>query len=148
MVVHDAGPVDCVRRGSDIVGYGPEASATLDALRAQGVLVAGGRHDHPVALRADPKATAAKQPPALTIRDQTRSRIDRPTSSGGHGFPYDCTKELEISLQFLDRLTFRLHTLSGAELLAEERRLGFVSVRQPLQAGREPCPQLRAMVAK
>jgi putative phosphoesterase len=75
-VVHDAGPVDYVLCAGDIVSYGPDPRATLDSLRAQGVIAVRGNHDHAVASGADPKASPAKQPLALAMRDWTRSQLE------------------------------------------------------------------------
>jgi putative phosphoesterase len=74
-VVHDAGAVDCVLCAGDIVSYGPDPRATLDTLRAQGAIAVRGNHDHAVATGADPKASPAKQPLALAMRDWTRSQL-------------------------------------------------------------------------
>jgi len=75
-VVHDAGHVDYVLCAGDIVSYGPDPRATLDSLRAQGVMAARGNHDHPIAFGADPKASPAKQPLALAMRDWTRCQLE------------------------------------------------------------------------
>lgn len=75
-VVRAAGPVDYVLCAGDIVGYGPDPRATLDAVRAQGVIAVRGNHDHAVAFGADPKASPPRQPSALALRDWTRSRLE------------------------------------------------------------------------
>jgi len=75
-VVHDAGPVDYVLCAGDIVSYGPDPRATLDAVRKQGVVAVRGNHDHAVASGADPKASPAKQRLALAMRDWTRSQLE------------------------------------------------------------------------
>lgn len=74
-VVHDAGAVDYLLCAGDAVSYGPDPRATLDTLRAQGVIAVRGNHDHAVATGADPKASPAKQPLALAMRDWTRSQL-------------------------------------------------------------------------
>lgn len=75
-VVHAAGPADCVLCAGDTVSYGPDPRATLDALRAAGVIAVRGNHDHAVAFGADPKASPAKQPLALAMRAWTRSQLE------------------------------------------------------------------------
>lgn len=74
-VVHDAGPMDYVLCAGDTVSYGPDPRTTLDSLRAHGVIAVRGNHDHAVATGADPKASPAKQPLALAMRDWTRSQL-------------------------------------------------------------------------
>ena len=74
--IQDAGPVDHVLCAGDTVSYGPDPRATLDLLRECGVIAARGNHDHAVASGADPRASPAKQPLALAMRDWTRSRLE------------------------------------------------------------------------
>ncbi len=74
-VIHDAGAVDHLLCAGDIVSYGPDPCATLDSLRAQGVIAVRGNHDHAVAWGADPNASPAKQPLALAMRGWTRSQL-------------------------------------------------------------------------
>lgn len=75
-VFHDAGPVDYVLCAGDITSYGPDPRATLDSLRARGVIAVRGNHDQAVAFGADPQASPAKQPLALAMRDWTRAQLE------------------------------------------------------------------------
>jgi len=75
-VVRDAGAVDYALCAGDTVSYGPDPRATLDLLRAQGAIAVRGNHDHAVAFGADPKASPAKQPLALAMRDWTRRQLE------------------------------------------------------------------------
>lgn len=75
-VIRDAGPVDYVLCAGDIVSYGPDPRATLDSLRALGVIAVRGNHEHAAAFGADPKASPAKQSLALAMRDWTRSQLE------------------------------------------------------------------------
>lgn len=75
-VVRDAGAVDYVLCAGDTVSYGPDPRAALDWLRERGAIAARGNHDHAVAFGADPKASPAKQPLALAMRDWTRSQLE------------------------------------------------------------------------
>lgn len=75
-VLQDAGRVDHVLCAGDMVSYGADPRATVAALRERGVIAVRGNHDHAVASGADPKASPAKQPVALTMRDWTRSQLD------------------------------------------------------------------------
>lgn len=79
-VLHDAGAVDHVLCAGDSVNYGPDPRATLDTLRAQGVVAVRGNHDQAVAWATDPRASPAKQPLALALREWTRSQLE-PTDS-------------------------------------------------------------------
>lgn len=93
-VIHDAGPVDYVLCAGDIVSYGPDPRATLDSLRATGVIAVRGNHDHAVAFGADPKASPAKQPLALAMRDWTRSQLQRADIAWLARLPLHLTWEL------------------------------------------------------
>lgn len=75
-VLKDAGSVDHVLCAGDTVSYGPEPRATIATLRERGAITVRGNHDHAVASGADPKASPAKQPLALGMRDWTRSQLD------------------------------------------------------------------------
>jgi putative phosphoesterase len=75
-VVHDAGPVDYMLCAGDIVSYGPDPRATIATLREQNAITVRGNHDHAIASGADPKASPAKQPLALAMRDWTRSQLE------------------------------------------------------------------------
>jgi protein phosphatase len=75
-VVHDAGAVDHVLCAGDTISYGPDPRTTLGLLRERGVIAVRGNHDHAIAFGADPKASPAKQPLALAMRDWTRCQLE------------------------------------------------------------------------
>lgn len=75
-VEQDAGPVDQILCGGDTVNYGPRPGAVLDRLRRLDIVTVRGNHDHAVAFAADPKASPAKQPLALVMRDWTRRQLE------------------------------------------------------------------------
>lgn len=74
--VRDAGPVDHVLCAGDTISYGPDPRGALDLLRDCGVIAVRGNHDQAVASGADPRASPAKQPLALALRDWTRSALE------------------------------------------------------------------------
>jgi putative phosphoesterase len=74
-VEEDAGPVDYVICAGDTVNYGPDPCAALSWVRDHGAITVRGNHDHAVAFAADPKASPAKQPLALSMRDWTRAQL-------------------------------------------------------------------------
>jgi len=74
-VVRDAGPVDHVLCAGDAVNYGPDPNGLLARLRALQAITVRGNHDHAIAFGADPKASPAKQPLALAMRDWTRAQL-------------------------------------------------------------------------
>jgi putative phosphoesterase len=72
----DAGPVDHILFAGDAVNYGPEPRRSIEWLEQHEVIGVRGNHDHAVAFGADPRASPAKQPLALAMRDWTREQID------------------------------------------------------------------------
>lgn len=74
-VEQDAERFDHVICAGDTVNYGPAPGATVAWLRQRGAIVVRGNHDHAVAFHADPKASPAKQPLALAMRDWTRAQL-------------------------------------------------------------------------
>jgi len=75
-VEQDAGPVDGILCAGDTVNYGPDPHRVITWLRQHKVPTTLGNHDHAVAFHADPKASPAKQPLALAMRDWTRRQLD------------------------------------------------------------------------
>lgn len=74
-VERDAGRFDHVICAGDTVNYGPAPGIAVAWLRQHGAIAVRGNHDHAVAFLADPKASPAKQPLALTMRDWTRAQL-------------------------------------------------------------------------
>ncbi|GMU21669.1 MAG: phosphoesterase [Phycisphaerae bacterium] len=74
-VEQDAGQFDHVICAGDAVNYGPAPTVTIEWLRQHGAITVRGNHDHAVAFHADPKASLAKQPLALAMRDWTRAQL-------------------------------------------------------------------------
>ena len=72
----DAGSVDRILFAGDAVNYGPAPGACVDWLDRHGVIGVRGNHDHAVAFAVDPKASPAKEPLALAMRDWTRDQLD------------------------------------------------------------------------
>lgn len=75
-VLHAVGAVDHVLCAGDLVNYGPRPQAVLQQLRKQPTIAVRGNHDHAVAHGADPRASPAKQPLALALRDWTRGQLN------------------------------------------------------------------------
>lgn len=75
-VLRDAGSVDHVLFAGDAVNYGPDPRSVIGRLRALGAIGVCGNHDHAVAWSTDPRASASKQPIALSMRDWTRTQLD------------------------------------------------------------------------
>lgn len=75
-VLNDAGSVDHVLFAGDAVNYGPDPRSVIARLRELGAIGVCGNHDHAVAWSTDPRASAAKQPIALAMRDWTRGQVD------------------------------------------------------------------------
>jgi putative phosphoesterase len=75
-VEHDAGAVDHVICAGDTVNYGPDPRGVLSWLRERGAITVRGNHDNAIAFGVDPKASPAKQPLALVMRDWTRTQLD------------------------------------------------------------------------
>jgi len=71
----DAGPVDRIFFAGDAVNYGPDPSDSIMWLDQHEVVGVRGNHDHAVAFGVDPKASPAKAPLALAMRDWTRNRL-------------------------------------------------------------------------
>jgi len=74
-VLDEVGPVDRVLCAGDLVNYGPAPRAVLKVLQEQPLLAVRGNHDHAVAYSADPRASPAKQPLALTMREWTHGEL-------------------------------------------------------------------------
>ncbi|HPD29899.1 MAG TPA: metallophosphoesterase family protein [Phycisphaerae bacterium] len=74
-VERDAGRFDHVICAGDTVNYGPAPSIAVAWLRQHGSITVRGNHDHAVAFHADPKASPAKQPLAMCMRDWTRAQL-------------------------------------------------------------------------
>jgi putative phosphoesterase len=68
---------DHVICAGDTVNYGPAPGGVVAWLRDRGAIAVRGNHDHAVAFQADPKASPAKQPLALAMRDWTRTQLGR-----------------------------------------------------------------------
>jgi putative phosphoesterase len=77
----DAGSVDHILFAGDAVNYGPDPVRTVEWLDAHEVVGVRGNHDHAVAFDLDPKASPAKEPLALAMRDWTRDQLD-PVQTG------------------------------------------------------------------
>ncbi|MBI4581666.1 MAG: metallophosphoesterase family protein [Planctomycetes bacterium] len=75
-VERDAGRFDHIICAGDTVNYGPAPAVAVAWLRDHGAIAVRGNHDHAVAFHADPKASPAKQPLALAMRDWTRAQLD------------------------------------------------------------------------
>ena len=71
----DAGRFDHVLCAGDLVNYGPDPAGAVAWVRRHEAIAVRGNHDHAVAFRADPKASPAKQPIALAMRDWTRGEL-------------------------------------------------------------------------
>ncbi len=80
-VEEDAGPVDRILFGGDAVNYGPDPVGSIEWLDAHGVVGVRGNHDHAVAFAVDPKASPAKEPLAMAMRDWTRDQLN-PVQAG------------------------------------------------------------------
>jgi putative phosphoesterase len=78
-VEEDAGPVDHILCAGDTVNYGPRPGAAWERLCELGALSVRGNHDHAVGWGADPRASPAKQPLALAMRDWTRQQLSEAT---------------------------------------------------------------------
>lgn len=74
-VQRDAGRFDHVICAGDTVNYGPAPALAVAWLRQHGAIAVRGNHDHAVAFQADPKASPAKQPLAMSMRDWTRAQL-------------------------------------------------------------------------
>jgi putative phosphoesterase len=74
-VEKDAGQFDHVVCSGDTVNYGPAPGVAVTWMRERGAIAVRGNHDHAVAFHADPKASPAKQPLALAMRDWTRAEL-------------------------------------------------------------------------
>lgn len=74
-VEQDAGRFDHVICAGDTVNYGAAPAIAVAWLRDHGAITVRGNHDHAVAFLADPKASPAKQPLALAMRDWTRDQL-------------------------------------------------------------------------
>jgi putative phosphoesterase len=72
----DAGSVDRMFFAGDAVNYGPDPVSTIEWLDAHQVVGVRGNHDHAVAFNLDPKASPAKEPLAMAMRDWTRDQLD------------------------------------------------------------------------
>lgn len=75
-VLKDAGSVDHVLFAGDAVNYGPDPRPVIARLRELGAIGVCGNHDHAVAWSTDPRASTAKQPIALAMRDWTRGQLN------------------------------------------------------------------------
>lgn len=75
-VARDAGLVDHVVFAGDAVNYGPDPRRVIAWLRDHGAIAVRGNHDHAIAFGADPRASPAKQPLALMVRDWVHTEID------------------------------------------------------------------------
>ena len=75
-VEEDAGRFDHVLCAGDHVSYGPDPAGALAWVRRHQAIGVRGNHDHAVATGADPKASPAKQPMALAMRDWTRAELE------------------------------------------------------------------------
>lgn len=80
-VESDAGAVDHILFAGDVVNYGPDPVNCIQWLDAHQVVGVRGNHDHAIAFAADPKASPAKEPLALAMRDWTRDQLD-PAQTG------------------------------------------------------------------
>ncbi len=125
-VLHDAGPVDHVLCAGDTVSYGPDPRATLDTLRARGVIAVRGNHDQAVACGTDPRASPAKQPLALALREWTRSQLEATDGAWLARLPLHLTWEIAGTRFALLHATprdplfdYRLRPDAPAELVSE-----------------------------
>lgn len=75
-VERDAGRADRILFAGDAVNYGPDPAACVNWLDQHQVVGVRGNHDHAVAFALDPKASPAKEPLALAMRDWTRDELD------------------------------------------------------------------------
>jgi putative phosphoesterase len=127
----DAGSVDRTFFIGDAVNYGPDPTRAIQWLDQHEVVGVRGNHDHAVAFSVDPKASPAKEPLALAMRDWTRDQLD-PVQVGWllklprqldchvgttkivlvHGTPidpfYDYRLRPEISDRLLDEIVGRI----------------------------------------
>ena len=92
-VLRDAGSFDHVLFLGDAVNYGPDPRSAITALRRLDAIGVRGNHDHAVAYGADPRASAAKQAFALSMRDWTRARLDESELTWLTGLPLQMTWE-------------------------------------------------------
>jgi len=75
-VARNVGSVDHVLCAGDAVNYGPDPRAALDWLRESGAVAVRGNNDHATAFGVDPRASPARQPLAVAVRDWTRGQLD------------------------------------------------------------------------
>jgi putative phosphoesterase len=71
----DAGSVDRIFFIGDAVNYGPDPTRAVQWLDQHEVVGVRGNHDYAVAFSVDPKASPAKEPLALAMRDWTREQL-------------------------------------------------------------------------
>lgn len=69
------GRFDEVLFAGDAVNYGPRPREVIAWLREKRAICARGNHDHAIAFETDPRASEAKQPLALAMRDWTRQQL-------------------------------------------------------------------------
>jgi putative phosphoesterase len=157
----DAGPVHRILFAGDAVNYGPDPAACVDWLEQHGVVGVRGNHDHAVAFAVDPKASPAKEPLALAMRDWTRDQLD-PIQAGWllklprkldchlggakfvlvHGTPaeplYDYRLQPEIPDRLLEELLAGVKAdvlIAGHTHLPVRRSLGSLRIVNPGSAG-------------
>ena len=75
-IEQESGHWDHVLFLGDAVNYGPDPRGALAWLRDRRAIGVRGNHDQAVATGADPKASPAKQPLALAMRDWTHDQLD------------------------------------------------------------------------
>lgn len=74
-VLQDAGSVDRVLCGGDLVNYGPDPAGVIAIMQNLEPTTVRGNHDNAVVFSTDPRASAAKEPIALAMRDWTRDQL-------------------------------------------------------------------------
>lgn len=74
-VEQQAGVVDFILCAGDCVNYGPAPWEVIDWLRDRQAWVVQGNHDYAVVTGDDPRASSAKQPIALAMRDWTKHHL-------------------------------------------------------------------------
>ena len=60
----------------DSVNYGPDPARVIHWLRNHQAVTVRGNHDNAVAFATDPKASPAKEPLAMAMRDWTRDQLE------------------------------------------------------------------------
>jgi putative phosphoesterase len=172
-IERDAGAVDHVLCLGDCVNYGPDPRSVIAWLRDRQAVAVRGNHDHAVATLSDPRASRAKQPLALAMRDWTRAQLDQADLDRLAGSPlsldcelagvrfalvhatpsdplYDYRMRPEASDELVRKITGSVRAdvmLMGHTHLPFHRKLGTMTIVNPGSVGQPLDGDVRAAYA-